>query len=216
MIQDSLKQWQSLYEQMWNTFATGYEFDPSKAWTWYAGANDQWLEFPDIQMRTNILDVYVDNLKRLQDLFWSPYAGLAGSSVEDMLEYQQHWWSWWLNLDPTEEHAQSSSARARVQKTVTKTAKPKAAQLAPVETKVAPLPAANDQVKPRSKDDLKLISGIGPGLEKKLNDRGIYSFDQIAALDKSAIEKLEADVVRFPGRIERDNWVAQAKRLLQS
>ena len=216
MIQDSLKQWHSLYEQMWNAFATGQEFDPGKAWTWYPGVNDQSLEFPEFQIHSNLLDVYVDNLKRMQEFFWPPYADLAGSSVEDMLEYQQRWWTWWLDLGPAEQQAEPQSGRARVQKTVTRPAKPKATTAKPLDTKVTRLPAANDEPAAPQKDDLKLISGIGPGLEKKLNDNGIYTFGQIASLDKNAIEKLETEVVRFPGRIQRDNWVAQAKRLRQS
>jgi predicted flap endonuclease-1-like 5' DNA nuclease len=62
-------------------------------------------------------------------------------------------------------------------------------------------------------DDLKRISGIGPGLEKKLNAEGIYRFRQIASLTKSDIARLEQKVIKFPGRIKRDKWVQQAKKL---
>lgn len=67
---------------------------------------------------------------------------------------------------------------------------------------------------PVRQDDLKLISGVGPGLEKKLQDAGITSYAQIAALTAKEIADLEANVVKFAGRITRDDWIGQAKQLL--
>ena len=61
------------------------------------------------------------------------------------------------------------------------------------------------------KDDLKLIAGIGPALEKKLNGLGIYSFRQISELTPLAIDEITNAIKFFPGRIERDNWVSQAR-----
>jgi len=61
-------------------------------------------------------------------------------------------------------------------------------------------------------DDLKLIKGIGPQLEKMLNDMGIYYFHQIAAWTDSQAVKID-DRLRFKGRIMRDNWRAQASAL---
>lgn len=67
---------------------------------------------------------------------------------------------------------------------------------------------------PVRQDDLKLISGVGPGLEKKLQDAGITSYAQIAALTAKEIADLEANVVKFAGRITRDDWIGQAKQLM--
>jgi len=67
---------------------------------------------------------------------------------------------------------------------------------------------------PVRQDDLKLISGVGPGLEKKLQDAGVTSYAQIAALTAKEIADLEANVVKFAGRITRDDWIGQAKQLL--
>ena len=61
-------------------------------------------------------------------------------------------------------------------------------------------------------DDLKLIKGIGPQLEKMLNDMGIYYYHQIAAWTDSQATKID-DRLRFKGRIMRDNWRAQASAL---
>lgn len=65
------------------------------------------------------------------------------------------------------------------------------------------------------KNDLKMINGIGPFIEKKLNSIGIYTFDQISRLSKQDIVDITELIQFFPGRIERDNWVEQAKKLLQ-
>ena len=61
-------------------------------------------------------------------------------------------------------------------------------------------------------DDLKQIKGVGPKLEGTLNALGIYHFDQIAALRKKEREWLD-DRLKFKGRIDRDDWVGQAKTL---
>ena len=66
---------------------------------------------------------------------------------------------------------------------------------------------------PEAKDDLKQISGIGPGLEKKLNREGILTLDQLAKLSDEDIAHLEESIIRFPGRIKREKWVEQAKKL---
>ncbi|MAN59250.1 MAG: hypothetical protein CMC08_05375 [Flavobacteriaceae bacterium] len=63
------------------------------------------------------------------------------------------------------------------------------------------------------KDDLTKIGGIGPYIEQKLNEIGIYTFDQISKLNDSDIRIITDLIDFFPGRIERDNWVGQAKAL---
>jgi len=67
---------------------------------------------------------------------------------------------------------------------------------------------------PRGKaaDDLKQISGIGRQNEQKLNALGIFHFDQIAAWTSENVT-WAGSYLAFPGRIDRENWVAQAKTL---
>jgi predicted flap endonuclease-1-like 5' DNA nuclease len=65
------------------------------------------------------------------------------------------------------------------------------------------------------KDDLKLISGIGPVIEKKLNAIGIYTFKQISEFTPYAIEQVTAAIKFFPDRIGRDNWIGQAAALMR-
>lgn len=61
-------------------------------------------------------------------------------------------------------------------------------------------------------DDLKLISGVGPVLEEKLNELGIYHFWQIAKFEQRDIDLVD-EAMAFPGRITRDEWIAQSKNL---
>ncbi len=63
------------------------------------------------------------------------------------------------------------------------------------------------------KDDLTLISGIGPGIERKLNDIGIHSFLQISEFSPQDIEAVAASLKVFKGRIGKDNWIGQAAAL---
>ncbi len=62
-------------------------------------------------------------------------------------------------------------------------------------------------------DDLKKITGVGPAFEKKLNSAGIYHFWQVAALSADQVEALEEEL-SMQGRMERDEWVKQAKELM--
>ncbi len=65
-------------------------------------------------------------------------------------------------------------------------------------------------------DDLKLIKGIGPKFEKDLHGKGIYYFRQIGNWKKKDVTMVEGVIDSIPGRIERDEWVKQAKALTKS
>jgi predicted flap endonuclease-1-like 5' DNA nuclease len=67
--------------------------------------------------------------------------------------------------------------------------------------------------KSEKKDDLTAITGIGPALAKKLNAAGIVGYAQLAAITDKEIAHLEKNVIKFSGRIKRDDWVGQAKKL---
>ena len=66
--------------------------------------------------------------------------------------------------------------------------------------------------KPKQVDDLKLISGVGPKLEGVLHSLGIYTFAQVGSWKKAEREWVDG-YLNFKGRIERDNWIKQAKAL---
>jgi predicted flap endonuclease-1-like 5' DNA nuclease len=69
------------------------------------------------------------------------------------------------------------------------------------------------QLEPEQKDDLTIIKGIGPFIEKRLNVIGIYTFQQLADLSPELVDRVGAAIEFFPHRITRDDWVGQAKRL---
>jgi NADH-quinone oxidoreductase subunit E len=66
--------------------------------------------------------------------------------------------------------------------------------------------------KPAKPDDLKMIAGVGPKIEKILHELGIFTFAQVAAWKKAEREWVDG-YLKFSGRIERDDWVKQAKAL---
>lgn len=62
-------------------------------------------------------------------------------------------------------------------------------------------------------DDLKRISGIGPKLEAKLNQLGIYNYKQISGWTEAEANQINESIGSIPGRILRDNWIGQARIL---
>lgn len=81
------------------------------------------------------------------------------------------------------------------------------ASVSPTITDTAPSPG------PVSGDDLRRIKGVGPKLVVMLDEQGVTSFAQIAAWTEEDIARVDATLGRFAGRIERDQWVEQAKLL---
>ncbi|HTS22284.1 MAG TPA: hypothetical protein VMN79_10800 [Casimicrobiaceae bacterium] len=65
-------------------------------------------------------------------------------------------------------------------------------------------------------DDLKLIVGVGPVLERMLHNLGITTFRQIARWTDREVSEFDARLPEFPGRIQRDQWVTQARALHRS
>lgn len=76
--------------------------------------------------------------------------------------------------------------------------------------------AAEEQpAEPSRGDDLTRIKGLGPKLAATLADLGVTRFDQIAAWSEADIDRVDAQLGRFQGRIRRDGWVEQAKYLAE-
>ena len=66
------------------------------------------------------------------------------------------------------------------------------------------------------KDNLTEIKGIGPFIEKRLNMLGIYTFKQLSELTPELVDRVGNAIEFFPGRIERENWIGQARRFLKA
>ncbi len=62
-------------------------------------------------------------------------------------------------------------------------------------------------------DDLKMMKGVGPKLEIMLNELGFYHFDQIAGWSAAEVAWVNDNLTGFKGRVSRDNWVEQARKL---
>ena len=64
-------------------------------------------------------------------------------------------------------------------------------------------------------DDLKKLTGIGPQLEQKLNEAGVYHYWQVAAMSDADVAKLDQEL-KLNGRAGRDGWVASARGLVEA
>lgn len=105
---------------------------------------------------------------------------------------------------------------APVQKQAAKPAKVKPAEKTAgqsVAKSTTPLKPVASTLASGPADDLKKISGVGPKLEQLLNKKGISTYAQIVAMSKAEIVDISENL-GFPGRIERDDWVGQAKELI--
>jgi NADH-quinone oxidoreductase subunit E len=119
---------------------------------------------------------------------------------------------------PVEKTVDSGNPTMRLAATASGRAKPSAAK--PAAKKAAPAKAAAPEdknrpagiAKPKQPDDLKLISGVGPKIEGILHSLGIYTYKQVAGWKKAEREWVD-NYLKFKGRIEREDWVKQAKAL---
>ncbi len=64
-----------------------------------------------------------------------------------------------------------------------------------------------------ARDDLKQIKGVGPAIEKTLNELGIFSFRQIADMSEYDIDRVAQRLKGFRSRIYREDWIGQAREL---
>ena len=115
---------------------------------------------------------------------------------------------------PAEEKPAAVRARKAVKKIIADAGNP-VPEAAPAPTTVGQrgVPAQAEAVSSAVRDDLKMISGIGPKLEQVLNRLGVSTYAQIAAWTEAEIARIE-EHFGFPGRIGRDGWVAQATKFL--
>jgi predicted flap endonuclease-1-like 5' DNA nuclease len=186
---------------------------------------DQWLEFlrgsgkpgklPDfkeweaavqesIQRQTDLLNDWSQfaDFKKLSGKETLKLSEQINKAMKKSIETQQHLWSHWFNelgMPGGEPASEETAAEAKPKRKTTK-ASAKAKKTSAKSSQAA--------------DDLKQIVGIGVGLEKKLLDNGIATLKQIAGLSDKDIEHLEENIIRFSGRIQREKWVEQAKKLI--
>ena len=107
--------------------------------------------------------------------------------------------------------AAAMAAAAPAKKAAPKKAAPKKEEAAAPAAEVEAAKPGNLLDAPQGDaDDLSKISGVGPKLVEKLNSNGVFHFWQIAAWGPADVAYMD-DQLSFKGRIDRDNWIAQAK-----
>ncbi|MAP94581.1 MAG: NADH-quinone oxidoreductase subunit NuoE [Ponticaulis sp.] len=84
----------------------------------------------------------------------------------------------------------------------------------PAETDTQKRPEALSAPESAGADNLKVISGIGPVLEGRLNSLGIFHYHQIAGWGEKEMAWID-DYLSFKGRVAREGWIAQAKELAE-
>ncbi len=106
--------------------------------------------------------------------------------------------------------ADMGAAEAPIEEELT----PEATAPQPAETFEAPVESFELLAAPRgAPDDLAKLHGVGPELEKKLNDGGVFHYWQIASMTPEDAAKVDHDL-KLNGRIDRDGWINQARGLL--
>ena len=103
--------------------------------------------------------------------------------------------------------AVKAEVEVKVDEVKTTVKKAKAKVEAKVEAKV-------DEIAGEIRDDLKQLSGVGPALEKKLHDAGVTTLAQIAEWTDAHVAEMD-EKLSFKGRIQREDWIAQAKKLIK-
>lgn len=153
-----------------------------------------------IQRQKSLLNDWLEmaDFKKLSGKEIGNLSDQINKSMQKAIETQQQLWSQWFN---------DLGAAGVAQKSAEPVAEKSAEKRAVKTKKSAPDTAA-------SGDDLKQISGIGPGLEKKLKAGGITTLKQIAELTDADVADLEERIIRFSGRIKREQWVEQARKLV--
>ena len=62
----------------------------------------------------------------------------------------------------------------------------------------------------QTQDKLQRIKGIGPVMEQKLHQIGIFTFDQISRMGEEEYALLDEIISEFPGNARKDDWAGQA------
>ncbi len=230
IFEDFSNYWRQTQQRLW---ASSPDFGVptywSRLWGQNAWTNTDWtgLHAPYRALPTDWAVRSADQIK--QTLAPGPYlqaSRYATRTVHTCLEIQKQTWDYWFGLvlsgaKTSAALPSKTKATKRDSKAATRTRSQAPAKTQP-ETRPAKKPAvrakaatASVQLQLGANDDLKRIAGIGPGLEKKLKTEGIVSYRQIADLSPLDIQHLEATIIKFPGRILRDNWIGQAKALCE-
>ncbi|MGB5650259.1 MAG: helix-hairpin-helix domain-containing protein, partial [Sedimenticolaceae bacterium] len=164
---------------------------------------DEWEKAvqDSIQRQIALLGDWSDmsGVKKLSTKEVAKLSSQIEKSMQKSIETQQRLWSHWFEELAAPVMSEEVAADAQPKKKKTRGAAG------------ARKAAANSA---QAEEDLKQISGIGPGLEKKLKEGGISTLRQLAELSDQDIAHLEENIIRFSGRVKREKWVEQARKLV--
>jgi predicted flap endonuclease-1-like 5' DNA nuclease len=215
--EDVIKTWTDAQKRLWESLCSAVPFQPPagvEAWrdaylknlaTWESAVKqtldqeaawvEQWVQ-------------KVASEKGTPDMV-ATWVGQMEEVLQRWILSQNQWWDEYFSVlrrggfvYPEPANAQPASAAAV----------PAVVEPAPVpEARTGEVTAKSGAAPvPEARDDLKLISGIGPTLEKKLNACGVFTYRDLAVLNDQDIERIEA-VIRFAGRVRREDWIGQAR-----
>lgn len=235
--EDVIKTWTDAQKRLWESLCSAVPFQPPagvEAWrdtylknlaTWESAVKqtlnqeatwvEQWVQ--KVAREKGTPEMVATWVRQMEEV------------LQRWIQSQNEWWDEYFSVlrrggfvYPEPMNAQSSPA---VEPAVVELA-PAAAEPTPVEqNSVAETvePASTGEARTgesrvapgitpvaKSRDDLKLIAGIGPVLEKKLNACGVLTYRQLAMLDDRDVERIES-AIKFAGRVRRENWIGQAK-----
>ena len=176
----------------------------------YLGVDDE--EVGDVLTEVGD-DTVLQQLEGGPDILHGPHSSssMMAGSVMDSIDHSDPLGER-VTVSPNASRASRIDARGRT--AASKTARATAAMPAASPAKESAPAIAGALSAPRGgqADRLVLIKGIGPINEKKLNDHGIFHFDQIAAWTEADVVVAEA-YLAFDGRIAREDWIGQAREL---
>lgn len=116
-----------------------------------------------------------------------------------------------LEQEQDEDHAETRIERVHNPDTLTDG---RDASNDPIDAATATVESAEEPLD-GAKDNLKKIKGVGPAIEKTLNELGIFRFEQIADMSEYDIDRVAQRLKGFHSRIYREDWIGQARELLE-
>lgn len=184
-------------------------------------------EMPDFQ---TFFNDYVNQLEGsiLEVLHDDPYSQLqsevsvAGAQLKSMQEKLLELWFEdipFLTRSDGDDIAKETNALRRKVRTLEQRLATLEARLADKAAPAAKSPKKKliEKIGPadaNQRDDLKAIKGIGPKLEKMLNELGVYTYEQVSKLTNDEYQLLDELLGSFQGRAQRDHWAEQAQELM--
>ena len=176
----------------------------------YLGVDDE--EVGDVLTEVGD-DEVLQQLEGGPDILHGPHSSssMMAGSVMDSIDHSDPLGER-VTVSPNASRASQVDARGRT--AASKTARATAAMpvASPAKESAPAIAGALSAPRGGQADRLILIKGIGPVNEKKLNDHGIFHFDQIAAWTEADVVAAEA-YLAFDGRIAREDWIGQARAL---